>query len=89
MMATCMDGLVYPDRTVHTGLWNTRMFIAWQELFPITKKAENWCFITTWILDDLKDYVKISYELTQDGLVISKGILPEFSVAPHGEGKQT
>ena len=37
--------------------------------------------------DDLKDYVKISYELTQDGLVISKGILPEFSVAPHGEGK--
>ena len=36
--------------------------------------------------DDLKDYVKISYELTQDGLMISKGILPEFSVAPHGEG---
>ena len=31
--------------------------------------------------DDLKDYVKISYELTQDGLVISKGILPEFFVA--------
>ena len=31
--------------------------------------------------------MKISYELTQDGLVISKGILPEFSVAPHGEGK--
>ncbi len=25
----------------------------------------------------LKDYVKISYELTQDGLVIGKGKLPE------------
>ena len=37
--------------------------------------------------DDLKDYVKISYELTQDGLVIGKGKLPEFSVAPHREGK--
>ena len=37
--------------------------------------------------DNLKDYVKISYELTQDGLVISKGILPEFSVAPHGGRK--
>ncbi len=46
----CMDGLVYPDRTVHTGLLNTRMFIARQGLFPMTKKAENWCFITTWIL---------------------------------------
>ncbi len=37
--------------------------------------------------DDLKDYVKISYELTQDGLVISKGKLPEVSAAPHSEGK--
>ena len=34
--------------------------------------------------DDLKDYVKISYELTQDGLVISKGALPEF-LWHHGE----
>ena len=37
--------------------------------------------------DDLKDYVKIRYELTQDGLVISKGKLPEVSAAPHSEGK--
>ena len=47
----CMDGLVYPDGTdTYRTFWNTRMFIARQELFPITKKAENWCFITTWIL---------------------------------------
>ena len=37
--------------------------------------------------DDLKDYVKINYELTQDGLVISKGKLSEVSAAPHSEGK--
>ena len=37
--------------------------------------------------DDLKDYVKICYELTQDGLVIGKGKLSEVSVAPHSEGK--
>ena len=37
--------------------------------------------------DDLKDYVEISYEVTQDGLMISKGKLPAFSVAPHQEGK--
>lgn len=37
--------------------------------------------------DDLKDYVEISYEVTQDGLIISKGKLPAFSVAPHQEGK--
>ena len=33
--------------------------------------------------DDLNDYVNISYELTQDGLVIGKGKLSEVSVAPH------
>ena len=37
--------------------------------------------------DDLNDYVNISYELTQDGLVIGKGKLSEVSVAPHSEGK--
>ena len=37
--------------------------------------------------DNMKDYVKISYELTQDGLVISKGKLSEVSAAPHSEGK--
>ena len=35
--------------------------------------------------DDLNDYVNISYELTQDGLVIGKGKLSEVSVAPHSE----
>ena len=37
--------------------------------------------------DNLKDYVKISYELTQDGLLIGKGKLAEVSVVPHSEGK--
>ena len=37
--------------------------------------------------DNLKDYVKISYELTQDGLLIGKGKLDEVSVVPHSEGK--
>ena len=27
----CMDGLVYPDRTPHTGFWNTRMCTVRQE----------------------------------------------------------
>ena len=37
--------------------------------------------------DDLKDYVEISYEVTQDGLSIQKGKIAPFSVKPHEDGK--
>ena len=83
----CMDGLVYPDRTVHTGLLEYKNVYRPARVISYDKESGELVIHNYMDFDDLKDYVKISYELTQDGLVISKGILPEFSVAPHGEGK--
>ncbi|RGG54390.1 DUF4981 domain-containing protein [Ruminococcus sp. AM29-19LB] len=83
----CMDGLVYPDRTVHTGLLEYKNIYRPARVISYNKESGELVLHNYMDFDDLKDYVKISYELTQDGLVISKGILPEFSVAPHGEGK--
>lgn len=83
----CMDGLVYPDRTVHTGLLEYKNVYRPARVISYEKESGELVLHNYMDFDDLKDYVKISYELTQDGLVISKGILPEFSVAPHGEGK--
>ena len=83
----CMDGLVYPDRTVHTGLLEYKNVYRPARVISYNKESGELVLHNYMDFDDLKDYVKISYELTQDGLVISKGILPEFSVAPHGEGK--
>ena len=83
----CMDGLVYPDRTVHTGLLEYKNVYRSARVISYNKESGELVLHNYMDFDDLKDYVKISYELTQDGLVISKGILPEFSVAPHGEGK--
>lgn len=83
----CMDGLVYPDRTVHTGLLEYKNVYRPARVISYNKEIGELVLHNYMDFDDLKDYVKISYELTQDGLVISKGILPEFSVAPHGEGK--
>ena len=82
----CMDGLVYPDRTVHTGLLEYKNVYRPARVISYNKESGELVLHNYMDFDDLKDYVKISYELTQDGLVISKGILPEFSVAPHGEG---
>ena len=83
----CMDGLVYPDRTVHTGLLEYKNVYRPVRVVSYDKESGELVLHNYMDFDDLKDYVKISYELTQDGLVISKGKLPEVSAAPHSEGK--
>ena len=83
----CMDGLVYPDRTVHTGLLEYKNVYRPARVVSYDKESGELVLHNYMDFDDLKDYVKISYELTQDGLVISKGKLAEVSVAPHSEGK--
>ena len=83
----CMDGLVYPDRKVHTGLLEYKNVYRPARVISYDKESGGLVFHNYMDFDDLKDYVKISYELTQDGLVIDKGKLSEVSAAPHGEGK--
>ena len=82
----CMDGLVYPDRTVHTGLLEYKNVYRPARVVSYDKESGELVLHNYMDFDDLKDYAKISYELTQDGLVISKGKLAEVSVAPHSEG---
>ena len=83
----CVDGLVYPDRTVHTGLLEYKNVYRPARVISYDKESGELVLHNYMDFDDLKDYVKICYELTQDGLVISKGKLPEVSAAPHSEGK--
>ena len=82
----CMDGLVYPDRTVHTGLLEYKNVYRPARVISYDKESGELVLHNYLDFDNLKDYVKISYELTQDGLVISKGKLPEVSATPHSEG---
>ena len=83
----CMDGLVYPDRTVHTGLLEYKNVYRPARVVSYDRESGELVVHNYMDFDNLKDYVKISYELTQDGLAISKGKLAEVSVAPHSEGK--
>ena len=83
----CMDGLVYPDRTAHTGLLEYKNVYRPARVVSYDKESGELALHNYMDFDDLNDYVNISYELTQDGLVIGKGKLSEVSVAPHSEGK--
>ena len=83
----CMDGLVYPDRTAHTGLLEYKNVYRPARVVSYDKESGELVLHNYMDFDDLNEYVNISYELTQDGLVIGKGKLSEVSVAPHSEGK--
>ena len=81
----CMDGLVYPDRTPHTGLleyWNVHRPARLVSFDRDRKelRLRNYLDFT-----DLKDFVEIHYEVTCDGICVGAGVLPAFSVKPHEE----
>ena len=83
----CMDGLIYPDRRPHTGLFElrnvTRPVRAELVDGDITKgiRIKNMLDFT-----DLKDAIKLVYEICVDGELREKGELTCPSVKPHETG---
>ena len=83
----CMDGLVYPDRTPHTGLLeykNVIRPIRAQRLEGSTFRLHNYLDFT-----NAQDCVALSYEVMQDGEVLFGGNLEMPSIAPHQEADIT
>lgn len=83
----CMDGLVYPDRTPHTGLLEYKNVYRPARVVSYNEKSGKLVLHNYMDFDDLKDYVEISYEMAQDGLTVEKGKLPAISAVPHSEAK--
>lgn len=81
----CMDGLVYPDRRPHTGLLEYKNVYRPARVVSYNQESGELKLHNYMDFDDLKDYVEITYEVTQDGLTIQKGKLPAFSVKPHSD----
>lgn len=78
----CMDGLVYPDRTPHTGLLEYKNVYRPARVSYEGKKLTIHNYMD---FDDLKDFVELQYEVTSDGLTVETGKIPAFSVLPHKE----
>ena len=73
----CLDGLVYPDRTPHTGLleykniWRPVRVVSFeQQKGEVTLRNET-------DFMKLHDFVQIAYELTCDGQVIETGLIAQ------------
>lgn len=83
----CMDGLVYPDRTPHTGLLEYKNVIRplrVQRVEGSTFRLHNYLDFT-----NAEDFLTLSYEVFQDGETLFGGNLEVPSLPPHGEAEIT
>lgn len=79
----CMDGLVYPDRTPHTGLLEYKNCI--RPVRASWKDKNSGEILLRNILDftNLKDVCQISYEVQQNGETILSGQIETPDIPPH------
>lgn len=77
----CMDGLVYPDRTPHTGLFELKN-AASPAHFSYCDKEKAYYVQNKLDFTDIGEIMDIEYTLTQKGLVIESGTI-NVSCKPH------
>lgn len=85
----CMDGLVYPNRSPHTGLLEYKNVYRPARVVSYEQPTGKLLLHNYMDFDDLKDYVNAKYEVTCDGLTVTSGKLELPSVLPHSEGEVT
>lgn len=83
----CMDGLVYPDRTPHTGLREYKNVNRPVRVVDYVQQTQELTLKNYLDFTDVKDYVRISYEMTCDGVVVKEGELDRISIKPHATTK--
>ncbi|MCC8170125.1 MAG: DUF4981 domain-containing protein, partial [Oscillospiraceae bacterium] len=79
----CMDGLVYPDRTPHTGLLEYKNAIR-----PVRAKLNGGVITFENRMDftNSDDYLYVKYELLRDGVAVKSGDLELPKIEPRKTG---
>ncbi len=85
----CVDGLVYPDRTPHTGLLEYKNVHRPARMIRYDSDSGKAVFRNYLDFTDLKDYICIGYEFDCDGEVLASGRIPQDvmpAILPGEEG---
>lgn len=69
----CMDGLVYPDRRPHTGLYEAKNVYRPIRVVPINVEEGEYEFRNTMAFTELSELLEGYYEATESGNVVAKG----------------
>ena len=84
----CMDGLVYPDRTVHTGLLEYKNVYRPAKIVSFNQETGEFHLKNEMNFVKLNDYIDISYEIICDGYSVGFGKI-DFEVAASIGPKET
>lgn len=78
----CMDGLVYPDRTPHTGLLEYQNVYRPVRVQCFEQETGTITFHNYLDFTNAKDYIQMKYEVSCDGKVIEEGVIDTPSIEP-------
>lgn len=82
----CMDGLVYPDRTPHTGLLEYKNVYRPVRVVSFEQETQKLTLRNQLDFTDLQDAVEIHYAVHCDGVCQETGVLPACSIEPGHTG---
>ena len=71
----CMDGLVYPDRTVHTGLKEFKNVQRPARIVSLDQEKKEIVLHNYMDFVNLKEYLTVRYEVICDGFVRETGVI--------------
>ncbi len=85
----CMDGLVYPDRTPHTGLMEFKNVYRPARVTAFDQEKMELTLKNYMDFRNLRDYLTVGYEILCDGVVVGKGSVedPNLLAIPAHEEK--
>ncbi len=78
----CVDGLVYPDRTPHTGLLEYKNVHRPARVISFEQRTQELKIKNYLEFTDLAVYAEIRYEVNCDGDCVDSGVIMPFSVKP-------
>lgn len=80
----CQDGLVYPDRRPHEGLYEWKNVIRPIRAELVDRKAGIIRLHNKLDFTDLNDCAYVCYEIKKNGMVLCEGTIDDISAPPHG-----
>nr|MCR4733750.1 DUF4981 domain-containing protein [Treponema sp.] len=84
----CCDGLVYPDRKIHTGLLEAKQVYRPVRVEKVSEETENnqnyktYSFWNLMAFANLKDKLNFYYEISKNGTVISTSKVQSLDLPP-------
>jgi beta-galactosidase len=85
----CVDGLVYPDRTVSTSLIEYKNVLRPVRAIAVDVELGEILLENKLDFTNIKDYLYLTYQLQNNGVTVAEGFLKEVDLAPHAKGTIT